>query len=787
MQWVTDPNRWHSWQRRLADWVARWLPEDPEARYQVRVKVFRLLAVADIVLGLYYFVFRYTRSVNVEALWFSIPLLLAETYSFIGTLLFILTLWRPARRVPPPPPRGATVDVFITTYNEPVELVRKTVEGALRIYYPHNTYVLDDGNRPEMRAMCEALGCGYITRGPEWEGRPRHAKAGNINNALMQTSGEFILILDADQIPMPTILHRTLGYFRDPKVAFVQTPQFFYNVPDEDPFGSQAPLFYGPIQQGKDGWNAAFFCGSNAVLRREALMQLGVLRYVQDVEQRVLETLNRLPLNTDHRVRGAPQRYRRAAQRIRAAAREAMVRLREGQMTLEEVLHAFHQAVRDVQREMVLADLQRIVHDLGEIASLERRRSGEALYRRTGVAPEKAEAVFGDLAAVQAHLEGLGNLLAPPAEEPLPDLGVAPEKIAAVFGDVAAARAYLSDLLGGQAISVQLLGVDVVENVQQAIARGLDALSEELLQVAAPPPEALGLDEETVEALQLETGEALDVQPLVTFSITEDMATALQLHALGWKSVFHAEILAYGLAPEDLGSALKQRLRWAAGTIQVLLYDNPLTKPGLSWGQRLMYFMTMYSYFSGFASLVYLLSPVIYLFTGVSPVVSFAGEFLIRIVPYLLLNQVMYQFAAWGLDTLRGEQFSLALFPIWIQAVVTVFSGRKLRFTVTPKSRQEGVYLNLVWPQLSLAVMLTLGVVYALVALVLGWRNDGIGIAVNIFWAVYDIWMLSPILRAAVYRGAGKTLPPPHVLGRRLIEAQPEHLSLHQWRTRLEE
>ena len=66
-----------------------------------------------------------------------------------------------------------------------------------------------------------------------------------------------------------------------PKVAFVQTPQYFYNVPQDDPFGSQAPLFYGPIQQGKDGWNAAFFCGSNAILRREALFQLGLLTYAE--------------------------------------------------------------------------------------------------------------------------------------------------------------------------------------------------------------------------------------------------------------------------------------------------------------------------------------------------------------------------------------------------------------------------------------------------------------------------------------------------------------------------
>src|SRR5439155_608551 len=120
---------------------------------------------------------------------------------------------------------GATVDVFITCYNEPVELVRETVHAALAIAYPHRTWVLDDGNSPAMRAMAEQAGSGYIVRSEEWQGRQRHAKAGNLNNALAQTDGEFVMVLDADQVPSPRILDRVLGYFVDERVAFVQTPQ----------------------------------------------------------------------------------------------------------------------------------------------------------------------------------------------------------------------------------------------------------------------------------------------------------------------------------------------------------------------------------------------------------------------------------------------------------------------------------------------------------------------------------------------------------------------------------
>jgi cellulose synthase (UDP-forming) len=295
-------------------------------------------------------------------------------------------------------------------------------------------------------------------------------------------------------------------------------------------------------------------------------------------------------------------------------------------------------------------------------------------------------------------------------------------------------------------------GETAVSHVRSAIEQGLHSLTDDMTNLMAPSFASLGLSSDADLLLNMDVGEALDVQPLATISITEDMATAMRLHAIGWKSVFHTGILAKGLAPEDLASALGQRLRWAAGTMQVLLKENPLLKNGLSWPQRLQYFTTMYSYFSGFVSLVYLLAPIIYLFFGVSPVVSFAGDFLWRIIPYLLLNKLIFTFVALGMEVRRGEQYSLALFPLWIQAVITVFSGEKLTFKVTPKTRQSGVFLNLIKPQLTIIVLLVAGVLYALFSLAVGWRHDTIGVVVNIFWAGYDILMLSVIVKAAVYR-----------------------------------
>src|SRR5690349_21719507 len=253
----------------------------------------RLVVVLTIITGVNYIAWRWAASLNWEAWWIALPLVIAETYSLIDVMLFGMTVWRlKIRKGAPPPPPDATVDVFITTYNEDLDMVLTTALAAQRIRHPHSTWILDDGARPEMKALAEQHGLGYVTRSEDWtKDLPRHAKAGNLNNALMQTDGEFLLILDADQIPEPDILEKTLGYFNNSKVALVQTPQYFSNVPADDPLGSQAPLFYGPIQQGKDGWNAAFFCGSNAVIRREALMQLGVSRYAGQVEVNVTRAL----------------------------------------------------------------------------------------------------------------------------------------------------------------------------------------------------------------------------------------------------------------------------------------------------------------------------------------------------------------------------------------------------------------------------------------------------------------------------------------------------------------
>ncbi len=410
---------------------------------------------------------------------------------------------------------------------------------------------LEEAIRQKEQELAELARFRYIAR-PKIPGVAHHAKAGNINYAIFsgETSGEFIVTLDADHIPKPQFLKRVLPYFstyniytgkyEQNRIAFVQTRQDFYNLPAGDPFGHRANLFYGPLQQGKDGMNAAFYTGTNAVLRREALVNVGLQNFSDEY-------------------------------------------------------------AKDEKR-------------LDEF-----------------------------------------------------------------------------DLVGG-----------VSSN-----------------------------------------------------SITEDMNTAMRLHGAGWKSIYHNERLAEGLAPDDLSSTLKQRLRWAQGTIQVLVRENPLTKPGLSFWQRLHYFKTMYSYFSGFSTFVFICCPIIYFFTEIVPVKSYGPDFAIHFFPAFLVNRLTFLAATWGIsasEVWRSEQYAIALFPLLIQAVWSVFSGQPLKFQVTPKQRQSGIYLRLILPQLIIFTLTILGILWTIIRFATGHLNNPWVHLLNSAWAVYNLCLLWAIIRAAVWQ-----------------------------------
>ncbi len=204
-------------------------------------------------------------------------LLTAETFSLAQAAGFWYTIWDQKWTEPDVPDFSRTtetVDVFITVYGEPVEIVCKTLEAAMRIRHPRlSVWLLDDGPSTDIRALANIHGAGYLTR-PDRRG----AKAGNMNEALKRTNGDYVLILDADHVPEPEFLEKTLGGFQDDKVAFVQTPQYYQNrLTNRVSAGAheQQGLFYGPILRGKNARGAVFSCGTNVVFRRSALAAVG--------------------------------------------------------------------------------------------------------------------------------------------------------------------------------------------------------------------------------------------------------------------------------------------------------------------------------------------------------------------------------------------------------------------------------------------------------------------------------------------------------------------------------
>lgn len=171
-----------------------------------------------------------------------------------------------------------SVDILIPTYNEPTFILKRTIIGCQALNYPNKRiYLLDDTRRSHVKDLAVELGCSYITRPDN-----RHAKAGNLNNALTQTTGELIVVFDADFVPTKNFLIRTVGFFQSPNVALVQTPQSFYN-PDpiaynlglEDVLTPEEEVFYRQIQPIRDAAGGVVCSGTSFVVRRSSLEATG--------------------------------------------------------------------------------------------------------------------------------------------------------------------------------------------------------------------------------------------------------------------------------------------------------------------------------------------------------------------------------------------------------------------------------------------------------------------------------------------------------------------------------
>ncbi|MEM6822358.1 MAG: glycosyltransferase [Verrucomicrobiota bacterium] len=208
----------------------------------------------------------------------SLLLLLCEIIAFLTGLSLIYGGWNHVRRTPVKANRSYSVDVFVPVYSEPTDMIEMTVIGAKSIRYPHKTFLLDDGNRPELKELAEKHGVHYIARGNNIG-----AKAGNLNHALKQTSGDLVAIFDADHIAKRNAIDQLVGFFNEADVGLAQAPQMFYN---EDAFvfrdtmvgpsrWDEQCFFYNMAQPSREHYGAASGVGTGALFRREALLATG--------------------------------------------------------------------------------------------------------------------------------------------------------------------------------------------------------------------------------------------------------------------------------------------------------------------------------------------------------------------------------------------------------------------------------------------------------------------------------------------------------------------------------
>ncbi|MDP3958389.1 MAG: glycosyltransferase [bacterium] len=252
-----------------------------DERFSGTVYASKPLILASALLTLLYFF--------VLAFWFKIEnaylftlLMFGQAFFLWQGLNYLHTIWNMEYRAPSDPSFAPAVDIFITVAGEPIDIVEKTVRAALAMDYPDfMVYILNDGYvaRKENWKDMEELAKKYAPRvSCLTRTVPGGAKAGNINHALSKTARPFFVIFDADHVPSPDFLKKTMGHFKDPRMGFVQTPQYYVNyAKNEVTRGAweQQEIYYGAICKGRNRMGTVTMCGTNMAIRREAIMDVG--------------------------------------------------------------------------------------------------------------------------------------------------------------------------------------------------------------------------------------------------------------------------------------------------------------------------------------------------------------------------------------------------------------------------------------------------------------------------------------------------------------------------------
>jgi cellulose synthase (UDP-forming) len=279
--------------------------------------------------------------------------------------------------------------------------------------------------------------------------------------------------------------------------------------------------------------------------------------------------------------------------------------------------------------------------------------------------------------------------------------------------------------------------------VQGSVARMLKELPE------------TSLDPALERAMRQEAALAVELTPY-KFHVSEDIFTSMVLHGdreRGWKSIQHPYVESKMLSPQDLLSWSIQRFKYAGGSLDILFHDRPLTRAGLTWPQKIMYGATFYSYLGGIWNTIFLAAPIVYLLFNIAPVSAYSTSFFVHLLPFLVANELATMVGTWGIAGYKPKTAYIAFFPINLQALWATLRGREIKFKVTPKVRQEGNFLRLVWPQLTVVALTTLSLALAFACWALGLRDYELGaLLANLFWGFNNVLAMVPMISAALYR-----------------------------------
>lgn len=564
-----------------------------------RTFLWQFLAGCTVGVSLLYLHWRWTSSLNPDALVFSIVIASAETLFFFGTLLFFHDIWQESDTPQKPYPNTREdvvgdgclgpilVDLFITTYDEDLSVVVPSVLAAKAMEIPPNTklsiWILDDGNRPAFAKMAFRNQIGYLSRDEN-----TGFKAGNLRNALKQTEGDFVIICDADTRIFPTFIVNVLGYFREPTVAWVQTPHWFYDLPSGQPWQNWVTKKIAP-----------FF----------------------------------------------PQKF--------------------------------------------VPSLSKV------IGSVFRSLSGQ---KNTGVDPFMSDpTLFFDVIQRRRNRNGASFCCG--------------------AGSIHRREALYQSALAR-------IGSDIAKN-------------SELLGHKTP------IGSSTFQPFR--------------FHVSEDIYTSIQLHSdqeNRWISVYHPKVECRMLSPWTTDAWATQKLKYAGGTFDIMLHDNPVFQKGMPWKTKLHYGATFWSYLSLLWVPVMMLAPVFSLFTGWAPVRAYSVEFFAQILPVLILSELAMVTACKGYNISPGRIMAIGGLPINARAFLQVLRGQKPCFPATPKTPVfSNIQLKRMATNIGILALMSCAILFGIVGYALEFEGYGAPfLIVNIFWIIWNSISLLRVVSIVFWR-----------------------------------